>query len=217
MGFTQPIRSTMAQIVDYILQLQQSSVPRIIIGITGVPGAGKSTLAQKIVNHFNAIQPQTAAYLPMDGFHKSNAQLQQQGQFNRKGAIDTFNVDGYLEILENIKHNQMVKAPEYCRKIHDIVPESILIDKQQLIITEGIFLLANEGNWSKVRSYLDYCIFLEEDDEILHDRLIQRQMNKGITREAAQQHFNKVDGPNIQFVRSIKSSDCEVFYMEELL
>jgi hypothetical protein len=44
-----------------------------------------------------------AAYLPMDGFHLSNAVLDRLGRRDRKGAIDTFDAAGYVEALRRVR------------------------------------------------------------------------------------------------------------------
>ena len=75
--------------------LQRS--PRVLVGITGPPGAGKSYFAKDLVA---ALGAGVAAYVPMDGFHLSNAQLVRLGRRDRKGAVDTFDVGGYAATLD---------------------------------------------------------------------------------------------------------------------
>ena len=60
--------------------------PRQLLGIAGAPGAGKSTLAERIVA---AVGP-AARLVPMDGFHLAQAELRRLGRADRKGAVDTF-------------------------------------------------------------------------------------------------------------------------------
>jgi pantothenate kinase len=57
---------------------------RRILGLTGPPGAGKSTLAL----HLHVPAPQHAAIVPMDGFHLANVELARLGRAGRKGAED---------------------------------------------------------------------------------------------------------------------------------
>ncbi|MEW5314991.1 MAG: hypothetical protein WDW38_006448 [Sanguina aurantia] len=59
---------------------------RRILGIVGLPGAGKSTLAQALVDAFG----ERARVAPMDGYHLANAELSRLGRSERKGATDTF-------------------------------------------------------------------------------------------------------------------------------
>lgn len=72
---------------------------RSIVGIAGAPGAGKSTLAQKLADYLTDVLNIHSAYLPMDGFHFSNEVLRQKQLLDRKGAPETFDVNGYLNVL----------------------------------------------------------------------------------------------------------------------
>src|SRR5215217_8041175 len=69
---------------------------RVILGITGPPGAGKTALAESVASAFD-----DAVQLPMDGFHLADAQLRRLGRLDRKGAIDTFDGYGYLALLQH--------------------------------------------------------------------------------------------------------------------
>src|SRR5437879_1298219 len=78
--------------------------PRAILGLAGAPAAGKSTLARRLVTGVEErLGAVTAAYVPMDGFHLSNAQLERLGRRGRKGAPDTFDVYGYLHLLRRLR------------------------------------------------------------------------------------------------------------------
>src|SRR4051812_24484412 len=66
---------------------------RVILGITGPPGAGKTAMAAAITSSVDG-----AVQLPMDGFHLADVELQRLGRIDRKGAIDTFDAYGYLAL-----------------------------------------------------------------------------------------------------------------------
>jgi len=76
---------------------------RMIVAIAGPPGAGKSTVAEALVDRLDQrIAPGTAAVLPMDGFHYDNAILESRGLMPRKGAPETFDFGGYQAIVERL-------------------------------------------------------------------------------------------------------------------
>jgi pantothenate kinase len=81
-------------------RLQQlASGPRCLLGVVGPPGAGKSTLAQLIVQGLGA----QAQAVPMDGFHLAQAELERLGRAQRKGAPDTFDAAGYAALLRRLR------------------------------------------------------------------------------------------------------------------
>jgi len=76
---------------------------RSVLGIAGAPGAGKSTLARRVVAAVDAeLGVGTAVQVPMDGFHLANAALDALGRRDRKGAIDTFDADGYVALVRRL-------------------------------------------------------------------------------------------------------------------
>jgi pantothenate kinase len=77
---------------------------RVILGIAGSPGAGKSTLAHHLLDRITDIQGVGwAAQVPMDGFHLADAQLRRLGAMERKGAPDTFDAAGYASVLARVR------------------------------------------------------------------------------------------------------------------
>lgn len=76
---------------------------RSVLGIAGAPGAGKSTLARRVVTEVTAaLGPGVAVQVPMDGFHLANAALEALGRRDRKGAIDTFDASGYVALVRRL-------------------------------------------------------------------------------------------------------------------
>src|SRR5579863_3529714 len=71
--------------VEYLLARPEL---RFILGITGPPGAGKSTYAAWLGEQLGP----NAIVVPMDGFHMSNTALDAAGLRSRKGAPDTYDV-----------------------------------------------------------------------------------------------------------------------------
>src|SRR5687768_11491612 len=82
---------------------------RAMLGICGAPGAGKSTLACQIVE---ALGDQ-AVYVGMDGFHLAQVELERLGRAERKGALDTFDGAGYVNLLQRLRNqpDEIVYAP----------------------------------------------------------------------------------------------------------
>jgi pantothenate kinase len=175
-----------------------ASGQRKILGIAASPGAGKSTLAEGLLQ---ALGDQ-AQIVPMDGFHLANSELQRLGRAGRKGAPDTFDAAGYVHLLRRIQGQQpgeTIYAPEYRRELEEGIAGAIAIEAgTPLIITEGNYLLLEDGAWGAVRSVLDQAWFLDIDSGLRQQRLLERHMRFGRSREAALEWIAVTDEPNAQ-------------------
>jgi pantothenate kinase len=151
---------------------------RRILGITGAPGSGKSTLASTLVA---ALAPQ-AALVPMDGFHLANEQLVRLDRRDRKGAADTFDAAGFVALLRRLRDPDelLVYAPEFRRAIEEPVAGAIAVPRDvPLVVTEGNYLLVDEGPWSAVRPLLDEAWFLDPDEDVRIEWLVARHVEYG--------------------------------------
>ncbi|HET7800200.1 MAG TPA: nucleoside/nucleotide kinase family protein, partial [Humibacillus xanthopallidus] len=76
---------------------------RVVLGVAGSPGAGKTTLAEALVDGVARAQgADWVAHVPMDGFHLADVQLDRLGSRGRKGAPDTFDAEGYAALLRRL-------------------------------------------------------------------------------------------------------------------
>ncbi|MEV6691504.1 nucleoside/nucleotide kinase family protein [Micromonospora sp. NPDC051196] len=159
--------------------------PRQLLGITGAPGAGKSTLAEQVVA---AVGP-AARLIPMDGFHLAQAELHRLDRAARKGAIDTFDANGYVSLLRRLKRKEptSVWAPEFRRELEEPVAGAIEVPPEvRLVVTEGNYLLVPQWPWDEVRSLLHEAWFLDLDAQLRHRRLIARHVAYGRSTGEAQ-------------------------------
>lgn len=157
---------------------------RHLLGIVGAPGAGKSTLARALVD---ALAPD-AVLVPLDGFHLANAELDRLGRRERKGAPDTFDPAGYVALLRRLRHQaeRVVYAPEFRRDLEEPVAGAIAVAPTiPLVITEGNYLLGNDGEWAPVRGLLDEVWYVDTDEELRLTRLIARHRAFGKDPAAA--------------------------------
>ena len=154
---------------------------RIVVGIVGAPGAGKSTLAEQLVE---SLHPR-AALVQMDGFHLSQARLTELGRRDRMGAPDTFDVDGFRATLVAIRRGfggsgDSVLIPGFDREIEEPTPDAIGIAPGiPCVVIEGNYLLLDSGGWERAAPLFDVTFFLQVDDELRLERLIARHQRFG--------------------------------------
>ncbi|MBO0686463.1 MAG: nucleoside/nucleotide kinase family protein [Candidatus Dormibacteraeota bacterium] len=172
---------------------------RRILGIAGPPGAGKSRLAAALVE---ALAP-AAALVALDGFHLAGAELVRLGRQDRKGAPDTFDAAGYVALLRRLRDpaEEAVYAPEFRREIEEPIAGAVLVSREvPLLITEGNYLLLDQGRWSEVRGLLDEAWYLDTPDEDRLQRLVARHIAYGKSPAEARAWATGNDQRNAELV-----------------
>ncbi|MFH8370263.1 nucleoside/nucleotide kinase family protein [Streptomyces sp. NPDC018031] len=177
---------------------------RRVLGIAGPPGAGKSTLARALVAEADRrYGAGAAAYLPLDGFHLSNAQLERLGLTARKGSPPSFDVHGYAALLHRVVHtpDQEIYVPDYDRSLHEPVAARHRVRPgARLVVTEGNYLGCDEPGWREARELMDALWYLDAPDRVRHRRLVERQLAGGRDARRAQAWVAGNDRPNGELV-----------------
>ena len=195
--------ATLDQLVDSARALVVPGERRIL-GLTGAPGAGKSTVAEQLVT---ALGPDIAVLVPMDGFHLANEVLIELGRRDRKGAHDTFDDGGYARLIATLRAQRVddptVYAPRFRREIEESFGSSIAVAATvPLVVTEGNYLLLERDAWPAARAAIDEVWFLAPDTEVRHDRLVRRHEAYGKSLEDAAFWALGPDERNAQLIES---------------
>jgi pantothenate kinase len=205
------VRETVQQLVDRATAL--ASGGRRLLGVTGAPGAGKSTVCAALVA---ALGPQVAL-VGMDGFHYANQELRRLGRRDRKGAPDTFDVDGYVALLQRLRtpSDRTVYGPVFDRDLEESIGSAVPVPPDvPLVLTEGNYLLVQEHGWDAVRPCLDEVWYLDVPTEERARRLLRRRLSHGHERRAAEDWVHTVDLPNGEVVERSRARADLVVHLE---
>jgi pantothenate kinase len=193
-------------LLDRLAALARPRGRRVVVGVAGPPGAGKTTLVEDLLRAA-AARPDLAgrvAHVPMDGFHLTNAELDRLGRRDRKGAPDTFDAAAYAALLAQLRGpaREPVAAPAFDHAAGEPVPGAVTVPAgADVVLTEGNYLLLDEGDWSRVRPLLDEVWFCALDDHLRRERLVARHISAGRPPDDAHDWVHSSDEDNARRVR----------------
>ena len=211
-GLTQEVKFSTAAIENVfkpflrkLTDLQGMMDRKVVAFLAAPPATGKTTLTQFLEQLSREdIMLTNVRALSMDGFHypakylKAN-KIMHDGRLillnDIKGAPETFDVDSLQIKLREVRQ-EGTDWNIYDRTIHDVV-ENVLSVEDDIILVEGNYLLLEETRWTNIRVLADYAVFIEAKPEMLKERLINRKMRGGLTREAAEDFYFNSDGRNV--------------------
>ncbi|MFE9877689.1 nucleoside/nucleotide kinase family protein [Streptomyces sp. NPDC005784] len=180
---------------------------RALLGIAGSPGAGKTTLAERLVRRLDEDGPFRVAHVPMDGFHLADAELDRLGRRDRKGAPDTFDAAGFAALLRRLREDEedLVYAPGFERVLEQPLAGALPIPRAaRLIVTEGNYLLLPEDGWTRARAQLDEVWFCELDEADRIRRLVARHEQFGKDHDTATAWVLGTDQRNAELVSATR-------------
>jgi pantothenate kinase len=139
----------------------------------------------------------------LDGFHLSNEHLDELGLRKVKGAPETFDVEGFVRLLERVRGDpgSTILWPGFDRAIEQTVPDAIPITSStRLVVTEGNYLLLDRPGWRQVRPLLDEAWYVDAPRALLRQRLLARASAGDRTEPEAVSHVDESDLRNAELV-----------------
>ena len=197
------VTALISSLVDQLARrLEADGAPaRLVVGLVGAPGSGKSTIASELETRLKEAGL-LAGLVAMDGFHLSDAVLDELDRHDRKGAPDTFDIDGYLAILDRVRTDgaRQVLVPVYRRDLHEPVAAGSIVAGPGVVVTEGNYLALETRGWGAVRERIDLLIHIDVPEEVLMTRLISRHEKFGKSTLDAGHWVRTVDLPNARLI-----------------
>lgn len=202
---------------------------RILVGLAGRPGSGKTTalhiIADAVESRLASGSPSTSSRrcvcMPMDGYHLYRRELaamkDPKEAFRRRGAEWTFNPENLARDLQQLKSIDHTKSPptytatyvpSFNHGTGDPVEKDILIPAEaQVVLVEGNYLLySGTPEWAKVVSQFDVKLFLYCSRDLCTERLCRRHMKAWkTTREAAMTRAKGSDTTNGDLVDTTRT------------
>lgn len=186
---------------------------RFITAIAGPPGSGKSTLADAVVAALGA----NARAVPMDGFHYDDTVLGQRGLQSRKGAPETFDVLGFIHLMQRLRAGGEVAIPVFDRQLElSRAAADVVTDADQFLVVEGNYLLLDHAPWTNLVPLFDLTVFADVPEAELDRRLLARWAYYGKTPAAARAWIDGNDMPNIRRVLTqSRAADIHIHWRSE--
>ncbi|KAJ6188123.1 hypothetical protein N7519_003031 [Penicillium mononematosum] len=203
---------------------------RYLVAIAGIPGSGKTTTAEAVVQQLNQISTSRAALLSMDGFHLSRAALDQlpdpEEAHIRRGAPWTFDVSRFVDFVSRLRiwadetplaapcsgawsSADVICAPTFDHEAKDPVEDGISITPDtEIIIIEGNYLLLDDPGWRELSKLVDYRIFVDSDPLEARSRLAERHLRAGIEK-TLEDGYRRVDSNDFLNAISIRDKLLE--------
>ena len=189
------------------LILDRGQSKRSLTALAGPPASGKSHIANALCRDLNKYSPDSAVVLPMDGYHLDDALLEKQGIRDRKGAPHTFDIAGFIHILQRISLGDEIDiaVPVFDRSLELSRAAGRLIPRTaRHILVEGNYLLLDQPEWRDLASFFTTTVMITAPRSLLERRLMQRWQNLSPTQ--AREKCESNDLPNADLVMNSSMS-----------
>lgn len=185
---------------------QFKSGNKVVVGIVGAPGSGKTTAAELVALLINGFEErELAVVVPMDGFHFYRKQLDAMPNpteaHARRGAAFTFDADRFVAAVKQLKEQTTaeISLPSFDHAQGDPVEDAIKVtNMHRIVLVEGNYLLLDQEPWRQLRGVFNETWFLDVDIDVAMERVFQRQTEIGLTAEESRKRIAENDRPNAE-------------------
>jgi len=173
---------------------------RILIGIAGASGSGKTFVANSIIESLGSDK---AVIIQEDSYYKNLSAL----PYHERAAAnfdhpDAFDHDLLAKHLSQLLDGETISQPIYDYKLHIRSKETKTVRPNAVIILEGILIFSK----TQLRELMDFRVFIETALDICFIRRLKRDIaERGRTvNSVIQQYYETVRPMYLRFVEPSK-------------
>ena len=226
------MRATYQRLSERCMSLHTKLQRQVWIGITGGPGAGKSTVAEAVAQCCNDLGVRATA-LPMDGFHFSKAKLRELDPPDAatllplRGAPQTFDAEAFCAAVADARRTGRCDAwPTYSRELSDPVEGGVVLSGEDaIVLCEGNYLLLGKLDGAEAERWrpldFDESWFVRPQGGVpeQRNRVVERHLETwteektaawgaATAREGAERRADANDVPNAYLVDRCRGFAC---------
>ena len=172
----------------------------IIIGIAGGTGSGKTTLTERLRDHFGQNE---VSVINHDSYYKRHDELPyaERCKLNYDHP-DSFDTELMVQHLQALRRGEAVEVPIYNYAIHNRSDQTITVRPAPVIIVEGILIFTSP----ELCDLMDLKVFVDTDADVRILRRIVRDVKaRGRTLDSVvTQYLTTVKPMHEQFVEPSK-------------
>lgn len=164
-----------------------------VVGIAGGSCSGKTTLAEALIEHFNATQRVNATLLMQDSYYADLSGMtkaeRDEVNFDHPSALD---FDLMRDQLALLKTGHAINCPVYDFSQHQRCDQTEIIQSADIVIVEGTLVLEQ----AILHPLLDLRVFVHAEEALRLERRVERDVaQRGRTEAFAQAQFNATVAP----------------------
>lgn len=172
----------------------------IIIGIAGGTGSGKTTLTERLRDHFGSDE---VSVINHDSYYKRHDDLpyEERCKLNYDHP-DSFDTPLLVEHLQALRRGETVEVPVYNYAIHNRSDKTVTVCPAPVIIVEGILIFAAP----ELCDLMDLKVFVDTDADVrILRRIVRDVKTRGRTLDSVvTQYLTTVKPMHEQFVEPSK-------------
>jgi len=176
------------------------SEERIIVGVAGGTGSGKTTVSQAILDK---VGRDRIAYLQHDSYYRDQSsvplEVRAKTNFDHPDALES---ELLAEHLASLKAGRAVEVPVYDFTTHTRQARTVTVAPRKVIMVEGILIFAERA----LRDLMDIKVFVDTDADLRFIRRLQRDITeRGRTVESVIRQYTETVRPmHLEFVEPSK-------------